>query len=308
MSPLKRKLTFLIVIAAVSACAAGAYAATQSSGASARQAFLNDVAHRLHVTPAQLKKAMAGAFADRLTALVASGRLTKAQANAIRQRLKSSGRVAGFGIFGAGRFGHAFRAGPKAGWYAYPPGVKPGGKPGAWVPGGKLPPGAKLPPGTKLPPDAKVPPGMLAPGPGPRAVPFPIFAGPAFGLLVPGGMKAVVNYLGIRPGQLLAQLRAGKSLAEIAKAHGKSVSGLESTITSAFKTRVNHLLAAKHVTKAQASKILSGFDAQIAGIINLRVRPFPARFRRFHLPGGGRFRLVPHGAAKHHLSALFSSD
>jgi hypothetical protein len=295
--PLKRKLTFLIVIAAVAACAAGAYAATQSSGASPRQAFFNDVAHRLHVTPAQLKKAMEGAFADRLSAMVASGRLTKAQASAIEQRMKSSGRYPGLGAFGPGGFGRGMRGfgpGVGPGWFAYRPGAKPG----------ELPPNVKLPPGAK--PKAKLPPGLMAPVPQASAVPFPVFFGPALRLLVPGGKKAVVRYLGIRPAELMAELRAGKSLAEIAKAHGKSASGLESAIESAFKTRLSRQVGAKHLTMAQAGKLLTAIDARVAGVMNLKLQRLPARFRTYRLPGLRRFRAVPPGLAKKHPGALFS--
>jgi hypothetical protein len=303
LSPLKRKLTFLIVIAAVAACAAGAYAATQTSSTSPRQAFFNDVAHRLHVTPAQLKKAMAGAFADRLSALVASGRLTKAQASAIEQRMKSSGRFAGPGPFGIARFGPGFghgfgrgmRPGFGPGWSAHPPNVKPGAK---------LPPNGKLPPGAKR--RGILPPGFTTPVPRASTVPLPLFGGPAFGLLVPGGMKATVSYLKIRPAELMAELRAGKSLAEIAKAHGKSVSGLESAIESQFKSRLSRQVAAKHLTKAQASKLMSAIDARVAGVMNLKVQRLPARFGAHGLRGLHRVRPVPHGAAKKNLGALFS--
>ena len=115
---LKRKLTVAIVAFAVVALAGGAYAATQNSGATSRQAFLNDVAKRLNVTPQQLTKALKGAYLDRLTAAVAAGKLTQAQASAIKQRALQSGTLpfgpglGGFlpanrfgGRLGPGRFG-----------------------------------------------------------------------------------------------------------------------------------------------------------------------------------------------------------
>jgi hypothetical protein len=71
---------------AAAAFAGGAYAATQS-GTNSRQAFLNDVAKRLNVPPAQLEAAMRAAFIDRIQAEVKDGRLTQAQANAIEQRI-----------------------------------------------------------------------------------------------------------------------------------------------------------------------------------------------------------------------------
>jgi hypothetical protein len=100
---LKRKLVIGLVALAVVAFAGGAYAATQNSASNTRQAFLDDVAKRLHVTPQQLSSALNGAFLDQLQAAVKAGSLTQAQANALEQRLKQKGAFAPafpFGLFG----------------------------------------------------------------------------------------------------------------------------------------------------------------------------------------------------------------
>lgn len=103
---LKRNLVIGLAALAVAAFAGGAYAATQSSAPNTRQAFLNDVAKRLHVTPQQLSQALNGATLDQLQAAVKAGRLTQAQANRLAQRLKRNGTAPavpfGFG-FGLGR-------------------------------------------------------------------------------------------------------------------------------------------------------------------------------------------------------------
>ena len=121
---LKGKLVIGGAVLAVAAFAGGAYAATQNSGPTTRQEFLNDVAQRLHVTPEQLSSALKGAYLDELQAAVKAGRLTQAQANALQQRLERSGAAPAlpFGFVGPGpgafpgprRFGRGigFIAGP----------------------------------------------------------------------------------------------------------------------------------------------------------------------------------------------------
>ncbi len=88
---IKRKLAIGTTALAAAAFAGGAYAATQEPGATTRQAFLNDVAKRLNVNPAQLSAALRGALDDQLQAAVAAGKLTQAQADAIKQRIQNGG-------------------------------------------------------------------------------------------------------------------------------------------------------------------------------------------------------------------------
>ena len=106
---LKGKLVVGLAALAVIAFAGGAFAATENSGPPTRQAFLNDVAKRLRVTPQQLSSALNGASLDQLQAAVKAGQLTQAQANAIEQRLKQAGGAAAvpFGFFGYGGPGPA---------------------------------------------------------------------------------------------------------------------------------------------------------------------------------------------------------
>jgi hypothetical protein len=204
---------------AVAAFAGGAYAATQTSGPSTRQAFLNDVAKRLHVTPQQLNQALTGALADQLQAAVKAGQLTQAEADKLQQRLKEGGLPPAlpFGFFGfRGRLAHP------------------------WLPGL-----------------------------------FPPVGGP-------GELGAAASYLGLTDTQLLQQIAGGESLAQIATAHGKSVSGLEHAMLTAQKTMLDKLRAAKVITAAQEQKIIARFKARVAAQVNrkgLFRRVFPPRLR-----------------------------
>src|SRR5436190_18495288 len=86
------KRRFVIGAAGLAALGGGgaAYAISGGSGATDRQAFINDVAKRLNVSPDRLKSAFQGAFSDRLDAAVAAGKLTRAQADAIKQRVQQN--------------------------------------------------------------------------------------------------------------------------------------------------------------------------------------------------------------------------
>jgi hypothetical protein len=79
---------------------AGAVAATQSSGDSGRQAYVSDVAKHLGVSPSALTAAMKAAMDDRVDAAVAAGRLTQAQANALKQHIQQGNGAPFFGAHG----------------------------------------------------------------------------------------------------------------------------------------------------------------------------------------------------------------
>jgi AraC-like DNA-binding protein len=232
----KRKLVIGGAALAVAAFAGGAYAATQNSGPNTRQAFLNDVAKRLHVSPQQLSSALNGAYLDQLQAAVKDGRLTQAQANALEQRLKQKGATPAL------PFGH-FGFGPR----------------------GLIAPGPR---------------GLIAPLGGlPRAF-------PGVGALAgPGALQAAASYLGLSNAQLIQQLSSGKSLAQVATAQHKTVSGLEQTLTNAVKTRLDKLVSAKVITGAQEQKMLSRLSARIAQQVNTKGLPLRKAFR--HFPNGG---------------------
>jgi hypothetical protein len=106
---MKRRLAIGLAVIAAAAAGGGAYAATRSGGSSndaKHQAFLNDVAKRLHVTPEQLRNALKGAAVDRLNAALASGRITQAQANQLKQRIEQ-GQLPPFGEHRMHGFGGA---------------------------------------------------------------------------------------------------------------------------------------------------------------------------------------------------------
>ncbi len=215
----KRKLAIGTTALAVAAFAGGAYAATQDPAAATRQAFLNDVAKRLNVSPAQLTAALRAAFDDQLQAAVAAGKLTQSQANAIKQRVQNGAMPP------LGGLGFGYGGGPA-------PGRPPAG-------GGQL--------------------------------------------------AAAAGYLGLTRQQLIDQLSGGKTLAQVAKARGKSVSGLESALSAAVRSRLQKAVSAKQITSAQEQQILSRLSQRIAQEVN-GTGPGPGTrpptFRGWHGPAG----------------------
>jgi uncharacterized coiled-coil protein SlyX len=79
---------------------------------------------------------------------------------------------------------------------------------------------------------------------------------------------AVAAYLGLSPAQLRTELRAGKSLAQIATEHGKTVAGLKSAILDAVKARLDKAVASGRLTAAQEKTILDRLSAHLDELVN----------------------------------------
>jgi hypothetical protein len=104
----------------------------------------------------------------------------------------------------------------------------------------------------------------------------------------------VAKYLGLTRAQLVKQLESGKSLAQIAKAQGKTTSGLEQEITSAVKTRLDKAVANKRITASQEQQILNGLSARINDLVN----GTPPPIERFARPGFGYHKAFRGGFAR----------
>lgn len=92
--------------------AGGAVAATQLSGGSGAQAYINDVAAHLNVSPSALTTAMRAAATDQIDAAVTAGRITQAQADALEQRIDQGDGLPFLGHpFGRTGFGRGLRGG-----------------------------------------------------------------------------------------------------------------------------------------------------------------------------------------------------
>ncbi len=195
----RRKTIVIGIVAAVMAVSAGVAIAGGGLGSDTeRQAFLDDAAKRLDVTPAELEAALQGAYGARIDAAVAAGKLTKDQADAMKQRSKEGGLP----LFGGGRpggFGDGHHGGP----------------------GGRR--------------------------------------GPVLG--------TTATYLGLTEAELRTQLESGKSLAEIAKAQGKSAAGLKAELKAELEQKLDAAVKAGRITKAQADEMLSRMTERLDDMI-----------------------------------------
>lgn len=180
--------------------------------AAEQQAFLDDVAKRLNVTPDQLTAAVKGAAEARIDAAVAAGTLTKEQAAEAKKRLADGGPLLGPGLLGG----------------------KQGGGRGAGRPG---------------------------------------FGGRGFGGF---GLDGAAAYLGLTEDKLREQLKAGKSLADVAKAQNKDLAGLKAALKSAFTTKLDAAVKDGRLTAAQKTKALAAIDKRIDAIVN-NTRPAGGR-------------------------------
>jgi hypothetical protein len=90
-------------------------------------------------------------------------------------------------------------------------------------------------------------------------------------------LDAAASYLGLTEDELHTRLENGDTLAEVAKAEGKSVDGLVNALVAAEKKELADAVADGRLTDAQRDAIVSGLQSRIEDIVN-NAAP-PAGFR-----------------------------
>src|SRR5215203_3523479 len=123
---------------------------------------------------------------------------------------------------------------------------------------------------------------------------LPLFFGPPHrGGLVPGfgpahhhGFDAAAKYLGLTDAQLRTELESGKTLAQVAQAHGKTVDGLVDALVADFKTKIDAAVKAGRVTQADADRALKDVRARVTARVNGQ-GPDGGRGERFRFRRGG---------------------
>jgi hypothetical protein len=101
-------------------------------------------------------------------------------------------------------------------------------------------------------------------------------------------LEAAATYLGLTRAQLRNELESGKTLAQVATAHGKTADGLVQALLDAAKKKLDAAVAAGRLTQADADATLAGLKERITEFVNGRFpRPFAhfrdgRGFRAFH--------------------------
>jgi hypothetical protein len=295
--------------------------------------FLDSVAKHLGVSPQKLKDATKAAAIDQVNADLAAGRITQAQADALKKRIE-----AGDGVLG-GPGGPGFGRGPGG------PGF-PGGGPGLARPAiaNEIAAAAKylglseadlrtkLRDGQSLADVAKAQSKDVAGlktaildaaktdldkavadkkltqsqaddiANGLKAhIDDIVDANVKLRLRGPGGpgmrfgfgadSAAAAKYLGLDESALRDKLRAGQSLADVAKAQSKDVQGLEDAIVAAQKARLDQAVSDKKLTQSQADDMLAELKSHVDDLVNAKPPDRPAfRARR---GGAPRFFFGP---------------
>jgi hypothetical protein len=105
-------------------------------------------------------------------------------------------------------------------------------------------------------------------------------------------LEPASDYLGLTPTELLERLRSGKSLADVAKAEGKSVDGLKQAILDAAKSALDDAVARESLTQDQADAIYERLQDFIDELVNGKIpAPFGGRLEQ---PFGGPPGFAPH--------------
>jgi hypothetical protein len=121
--------------------------------------------------------------------------------------------------------------------------------------------------------------------------PAPGFRGPGFGFRHHGpgpfhhGLETAAKYLGMTEAALRAQLEDGKTLAQVARSKGKSVSGLVNAIVAEKQARIQEDVKDGRLTQAQADDFVAGLKERVTDLINGR---FPRLHEHRFRPGGPR--------------------
>lgn len=104
-----------------------------------------------------------------------------------------------------------------------------------------------------------------------------------------GGLETAASYLGLTEAELRSELAEGKTLAEVAKAEGKSVDGLVQAMVAEAKEKIDAAVDDGRLTEEQAAELKENLEERVTDLVNGELPPMrfgwhPGRGFGFHGP------------------------
>lgn len=87
------------------------------------------------------------------------------------------------------------------------------------------------------------------------------------------GTVDIAGFLGITPQQLETELESGKSLAQVAEAHGKTRDQLKTYIHDQVKAKLDQAVSNQQITQQQADSYLAKLDQKLDSMIDQQEGP-----------------------------------
>jgi uncharacterized protein YidB (DUF937 family) len=97
---------------------------------------------------------------------------------------------------------------------------------------------------------------------------------------------SVGTFLGITPAQLKTELQGGKSLADVATAHGKTRDDLKAFLTTQATAQIDKAVSAGTLTQTQADQITSALSSHLDQIIDAKLGSMIPRSSSGGTPNG----------------------
>jgi hypothetical protein len=98
-------------------------------------------------------------------------------------------------------------------------------------------------------------------------------AGSSNGVVAGGFLGAAVTYLGVDRATIVAGLKSGQSLAQIATAHQKTADGLVAALLAPAKLKLDAAVTAGKLTSDRESAILARLQTALAAVVAKTVTP-----------------------------------
>lgn len=107
--------------------------------------------------------------------------------------------------------------------------------------------------------------------------------GSSNGVVAGGFLSAAVTYLGVDRATIVADLKAGQSLAQIATAQGKTADGLVAALLAPAKLRLDAAVAAGKLAADRESTILSRLQTALTTVVNKAITPKAPKTKTTHV-------------------------